>query len=683
MRYLLALSLACVCSGLALPSAAAGAEYYVSFDSPCSDANLGTSRDQPWCSLPGTRVKSNGGFGGNGGRWGNISTSNRIAAGDTIWIKAGTTWAQADQGGTGGRILLGTTTVGGPSYYGSGTSTNPIRIRSGAAHASPWGSGDVVIDCAGMTLASYEACVYLFNGDSAQIGSWLHILGKDASNRIRVTNSADTGVNLVGYDASPKLQGLLLDWFTIDRSGGFGINVGWADGVTLRNGLVYGNQSSGVVFGSANAEVVTNGTAVDVESYQNGSGTGLEHGFNVFDCGTPDAPILFLRTKAHGNVRDGYDIGNVDDAAGLTTVLLFDVQSWDNREDGIACNGCDGSSCGGGTTCSTIGAVLFQNVNSAVCTYAQRVRNSVSNSVLIRNGSGASGGAGCFGMGRDVSGGDAGTFLSVRNVICYQPDGADVRAFTACGGGFTGAPTRASQSSIYVPYALDSETFVSGVTYDGSPAGQFSSFVGNLLGRVNPNYDSPALFTAVNATTFVTLDLRPSSASARSVDAGTPYCQVTSPSGSGSSFAVNCDPRLHFYLSQGRPGVAADEAYIGAGTSARCTVTGLSGSQITCASPVSWTQNAPVARRPVSGTAIDIGVSEFGSPTTTTLPGATTTTLATTSTTLPSTTTTQPPTTTTLPSTTTTQPTTVPTTTTTTVPGPPAAPRLLSVEPIS
>lgn len=625
------------------PRAARAAEYFVSFDPPCADANPGTSRDLPWCSLPGTRVKNNAGFGGNGGRWGSISTSNRIAAGDTIWLKAGTTWSQSDAGGNGGRILLGTTTVGGASYYGSGTSTNPIRIRSGASLTPPWGSGHAVIDCTGMTLASYEACVYLFNGDSASIGSWLHFLGKDASNRIRVANAGDTGINIVGYDASPKVQGVLLDWVEVDHSGGWGINLGWAAGVTVRNGLIHHNQDSGVVFGSANAEIVTDGTAVDTESHTNGSGDQLEHGFNVFDSGTSDAPILFLRTKAHDNIRDGYDIGNVNNASGVTNVLLFDIQSWNNGEDGIACNGCDGSSCGGSTSCSANGAVVFQNPNSAFCCYAKRVRQEVNNSVLIRNGDAASGGVGCFGQGRDPSGGETGNSLTVRNVLCYQPDGGGVRAYSACGGGFTSAATRSSVNSIYIPYAADSETFVSGVTYDGNPASQFTTFTGNLLGRVNPNYDSPPLLTAVNATNFATLDVRPSSASARSVDAGTPYCRVTSSSGSGTSFAVSCDPRLHFYLSQNRPGVAADSAYVGAGNPAPCTVTGLSATQITCASAVAWTQNAPVARRPVSGTTIDIGALEFGSTTPTTLPGTTTTTL----------------------------------------PGMPAAPQLLSVEPIS
>src|SRR5262245_13733113 len=145
------------CAVLALAGNAWATEYFVDFDGPCDDSNPGTDRDLPWCSIPGTRTKTDNDFISTD--WGAISTATRVAAGDTIWLKGGTTWSAGDRGGTGGRIVLGY--LSPSTYYGSGTAQSPIQIRNGAGHSVPFGSGAVTIDCAGMTVPDFTGCVQL------------------------------------------------------------------------------------------------------------------------------------------------------------------------------------------------------------------------------------------------------------------------------------------------------------------------------------------------------------------------------------------------------------------------------------------------------------------------------------------------------------------------------------------
>lgn len=600
------------------PVASPAADYFVDFSgvagSTCNDANPGTSRTSPWCTVPGTRKADDSGW--LHAAWGLVTQSSaRITAGDTIWIKAGTTHTAA----RGGRLLIGRCNAGstvcpggGEGFYANGTAANPIQIRSGAAHPTPWGSGVVTWDCAGMTIPSSanwntDGCISVIDYDTPR-ANWLWIRGGGPASRVRVLNSAEYGIVAYtdAYGGSGTLVGFVLEQFEVDRAAQMGVHVVNADSTTIKDGVASNCGSSGVSFGlgaGGQPRKVRDGTIEDVESRGNGTNTasGNRNGFNCFDCGTAGQQAVVLRGDTHHNGRDGADNGLLSD--GTTYILYLDTASHDNGEDGIACNGNDPCStapfC---TVCSIVDSRLFNNTNDGTCAYETGTGQYVTNTILHNNGDvPALSSAGCHGASGTVS-------VSVQNSICYRPK-ASMRAFGSCGGQ-VGTVTRTVRNSIYIPRVADTDTFISPQSYDAAAPSGFTVFQGNKLGISSPNFDSPALFRAASDADFAANDYHPSSGAIAAVDAGAPYCRVTSPTGSGSTFAVDCDPRLYFFVSTNRPLVEPDTAYVG-GT-ASCAITALSSSQVTCGGPVAWTQNDPVARHRVRGATIDIGAYEFG-----------------------------------------------------------------------
>jgi hypothetical protein len=349
-------------------------------------------------------------------------------------------------------------------------------------------------------------------------------------------------------------------------------------------------------------------TMVDCSADGNGTdvNNGNRNGFNCFDCGKDEGYYVNLRGITHNNGRDGADNGLLD--GDTARILYIDLQSYDNGEDGVACNGDEG---GVGTTiCSIIGAHLYNDTNDGTCVYEARTTQYVTNSVIHTSGDPVNGSAGCHGI---VDTGSTVAFHGLNN-ICYRPH-SSTRAFATCGCcGGTGTPTRDVQSSIYIPRTADSDAFApGGITYDTAPGGWFTTFSHNKLGMASPNYDSPSLFVATSDTSYGMNNYHASAANTAAIDVGAPYCTVTSATGSGTSFNTSCDPRLYFYSNTNRPGVAADTAYIGTG-SATCTVTSLTSSSISCTSSVSWTQNGTVARVRQVDAALDIGLFEFTGP---------------------------------------------------------------------
>jgi len=595
-----------------LPGFAWSADYFVDFGATvrttctggagsCSDACPGTAQVQsgsngPWCRLPGTRMTNDSGW--IAPAWGSFTQSNQIPAGTTIWIKGGTTHNSS----RGGRIIIGRCTTpdcpgGGEGFYGNGTPSSHIEIRNGAAFGTPWGSGHVTFDCAGMSGYQYDACVSVIDENTSR-ANWVWLRGKDASNRLRIINSPISGFTgyTDNYGGAGILTGLVLQHMEVADSGNFGITISHADSVTVANVSVHGSGSSGIAFGdgpSAAPRTVRDGTVVDAEVYGNGTNTGgdRQHGFNCFDCGTAAQAVVNLRGKTHNNNRDGADNGLLSDS-GSGWILYLDLETYDNGEDGLACNGspaCSGCS----FTCSAVGMRDFNNANSGTCAYEDGTHQYVSNSVVHAAN-------GCHFLSGTVD-------VNVQNVICYRPQTSS--AWGSCGGA-TGTVTRRARNSVWIPRTSDSDRFIGSINYDGNPSGSFAVWSGNKLGISSPNNDSPQLFTAVSDTTYAASDYHPSGPGTAAIDAGEPYCRVTSASGAGSSFTVNCDPRLFFFVSTNRPLIPADAAFIGT-ADRKCTITGLTANTVTCSSPVTWSQNDAVARNPVAGTAIDIGPFEY------------------------------------------------------------------------
>ena len=114
------------------------ATYYVDFDDG-DNSNGGTGTSDAWRTLPGTCTNA-------------TSTSasctavaetgwETINAGDTIYLKSGTTYSTADV--SGGRIHLGS-----PWYATNATPSNQITIQ----RKTDWGSGSVTFEASGVNL---------------------------------------------------------------------------------------------------------------------------------------------------------------------------------------------------------------------------------------------------------------------------------------------------------------------------------------------------------------------------------------------------------------------------------------------------------------------------------------------------------------------------------------------------
>jgi hypothetical protein len=498
----------------------------------------------------------------------------------------------------------------GPSeggFYGSGTPSAPIQIVHGAA--AGWGTGDVTIDCAGMTILSPWdwGCVHVSDWwDDGSPGNWTWVRGAGPANRIRVVNSANHGIFTFDNDQY-GLEGLAFEYVEAAYNKKMGIDVSFARRATIKDVYAHDNGSSGIAMGHGNGwGGVLAGTVVDSRAERNGldASSGNRNGFNFFDCGSVTEPCVNVRGVAARNGRDGSDNGLLGTTRGAFA-LYVDLESYDNGEDGFACNGDERMI--GSFTCSLVGGRLFNNTNDGTCVYEDGTTQYVTNTVLQRNGSYSNGSAGAFGV---VKNGDNVRFVGRNNVV-YRPN-EGLRVFQHCGSSAgSGTPVREVSSSVFVPRFGDTDAFApNGSNFDTAPGtGYFSVFAGNRLGVSAPNFDSPALFSAVSDSVYSGNDYRPSAATAATVDAGTPYCTVTSASGTGTTFAVSCDPRVYFFAAGLRPLVPADVAYIGSGSP--CTIAALTATSITCTAPVSWAGGASVSRVPVYGAGPDAGPVEW------------------------------------------------------------------------
>jgi hypothetical protein len=582
------------------------AEYFVDFGgtqgSTCSDANPGTSRAAPWCTLPGTRNKADTAW--QSTAWGAINGTARIGAGDTIWIKGGTTTTSA----RGGRIHIGYWS--GKSFYNAGTSASPKQIRNGADASPAWGSGPVTIDCAGMTIDTNPGygCLNLVQ-DTTQV-NFTNILGSGDAARIRVINSPQYGISATIFGGSPRIDTLKIQYFEVANSGVYGINVDSASNASLLNGIAHHNGLSGAIFGGYGNAPCLNCSMVDIEAYNNGAtggSGGNSHGADAVNSGTAAQPVVFLRVRAHNNVRDGFDNGLVT-TSGVTYLLGLDCESYDNGEDGFACSGDPGCT-GCSVTCSWVNSIAFRNGNSGAVAYEPGVDNRLTQSVVHATSNAS---VGCVGTGGPS---DGTVNLRLWNSICFRPGQTSAVAWQG-NTGAGGAGRRHSTASLYVPNTSDAEYVAPANRYNyagaptTNPGNLFTTWSGNKIGLSN---DTPPLFRAVSPTQYSGNDYAPASATSKSVDSGIPYCTVTAASGSGTTLTTSCDPRLYFFSNAGRPGVAADIAYVGAGRNTPCTVTALTANQIICAQSITWNQNDVVSRKAVYGTAPDIGVLELRS----------------------------------------------------------------------
>jgi hypothetical protein len=145
---------------------AAAATYYVDPQSG-SDTATGTSSAAPWQTIPGTRTTDNAAYlrTGWGPGAGTVTQTNKVACGDTILLKGGTTHSTATVP-NGGALRID------PHYYTATTCTaaNPITVRVATNVQWPGSTGHFTVNGTGMVTTSLANSANSGNGPCNQWG---------------------------------------------------------------------------------------------------------------------------------------------------------------------------------------------------------------------------------------------------------------------------------------------------------------------------------------------------------------------------------------------------------------------------------------------------------------------------------------------------------------------------------
>ncbi|MEI8012036.1 MAG: dockerin type I domain-containing protein, partial [Candidatus Omnitrophota bacterium] len=246
-----------------------GNTYYVDFDNG-NDANNGLTQATAWKNLPGTQsVDASTALSGTSG-W------QKIMPGDVIKIKSGTTHDASD----GGRILISST------WYAQGTPDQPITIT----RDQWWGSGQVLIDGAGMTVPSWQALVDIW------------------------------GLSYIVVDGS------ILDGIKIANSGYAGFR-NYGNNGTLRNAEVFNSKTANVLFSGTEA-AAQRGTVIDhVTAHK--TNTDDDTASNIY-LGFNDGALLSYITAYDGNAgSDGIHLSSSRNS------WIADCTVHNNGEQGI------------------------------------------------------------------------------------------------------------------------------------------------------------------------------------------------------------------------------------------------------------------------------------------------------------------------------------------------------------
>lgn len=311
-------------------TAAQGATYYVD---PASgnNSNAGTSTGAPWRNPPGTRNTGNGGF--IGSSWGGITTSNKLACGDTVILRAGATQGSAQ----GGAWLIDS------NYYSNCTAASPITIKVSSAAQWAGSSGHFTLNGSGISptysqTRGYDSHRALINvADRAHI----RVVGEDASRRLVVANTSEWSIN--AHCAGCTSSGFRGNWLEL-RDGDAGFNIGDYNDWQVSNSIAHDLRATGWATGLNSDRPVDRGGFVDVEVYRSGSSTqasGNDDGF--FFVG--GRGVWCVRCVSHHNNQRGFNTGVIANTAGNQFNFRFrNIVSYDNGQvctpsGGVGCIG--------------------------------------------------------------------------------------------------------------------------------------------------------------------------------------------------------------------------------------------------------------------------------------------------------------------------------------------------------
>jgi len=281
------------------------ATYYVDFDSG-SDARDGLSQANSWKNIPGTMTTSNSGTVSGATGW------KKIAAGDTIRIKSGTTHNSSK----GGRIVINS------SWYGNGTAASPITI----AVDPTWGSGQAVIDGSGVTVPSWAALV--------DVSLPYIVIDGGSADGLKIQNSGYYGYQTTGaYNTiryaevyNSKYANVL---FTSNNYPTAFLQGGTIDRVTAHKTNTNDDWASNIYLNYVDGALVTDSVGYDA----NTGGDGIHLG----SCRN----IWVVRCTAHNNGEQGIDVsrdGDYKTRDDSYNITVRDSVAYDNYKQNFDSN---------------------------------------------------------------------------------------------------------------------------------------------------------------------------------------------------------------------------------------------------------------------------------------------------------------------------------------------------------
>ena len=384
-----------------------------------NDDNSGTSRSQPWRSIPGSRTVDDANWLRD--NWGAVSLKRKIAAGDNIEIKAGSVISKKYSG----RLLIDS------QFYDNGTSDERITLRV----SSDWGSGAVIFDASGMSVPEYQG--------GLQINSvnYFSVLGKDSTQRFVITQSPVWGLMSRGTIGEHQ-RGLRVRFVELAHAHTGGMNVSYSDHWLIDSSVSHDNGDIGFAVGGINDERTIGGEFRYSQAYKNGAlgSGGVRHGFGVWAA----EELTFQHCVAHNNKRDGFDFGSVTNTND-TSVTVIASFAYENGEDGFAANG------GTGSNQVIYRDSLSQRNFQAGWHIYDGVSVTIENSAAVSNGYKRH-----FGGNFMVYGETNPAQVHISDTVGYQPGRhANIYSFESKGQ----ATVIRSNNNIFVPRNGDSDVF--------------------------------------------------------------------------------------------------------------------------------------------------------------------------------------------------------------------------------
>jgi hypothetical protein len=296
----------------------AGARVFYVDPATGANANNGTSSSTPWQNPPGTRTANDASYWGTGvwhasGGTGDVTTTNKVACGDTILLKGGSTHSSA-KGGAWCIASAGGCASSGSYYAANCSASNPITIRVATSGEWPGSTGAFTFDATNVNPANSAS----FNYSGAITISHVNgvvVKGASTTQRLRIVNSpASDGNNNTGVEVDGNVAGITLQYLEVSGISGPGIAMGDLQDSVASDLLLHDNRGPAINCGQQVHHNCLRVGWVNIEAY--GNAMPSPPGASPFYCDAlyiQGAQRLYvLNVYVHDNACNGMNIGAGD-----------------------------------------------------------------------------------------------------------------------------------------------------------------------------------------------------------------------------------------------------------------------------------------------------------------------------------------------------------------------------------